>query len=76
MSKLRCFLVCLFSISASGQGITQVATLPVSTAFPITGQPLNGISSALWNTKRNELYISYTNTIQVYDTSKGDPTQW
>jgi uncharacterized protein (TIGR03437 family) len=76
MSKLRCFLVCLFSISASGQGITQVATLPVSTAFPITGQPLNGISSAFWNTKRNELYISYTNTIQVYDTSKGDPTQW
>ena len=78
MSKLGFFLVCLFALAAgqaSGQ-ISQVTTLPVSTAFPITGQPLNGVSSALWNTKRNELYISYINTIQVYDTSKSDPTQW
>ena len=75
MSKLGFFLVCLFVLAtgqASGQ-ITQVATLPVTTTFTNTAQPL---SSAAWNTSRNEIYVSYTNTIQVVDTSNSDPTQW
>jgi uncharacterized protein (TIGR03437 family) len=78
MSKLVIFAVCLFAFTAgqaNGQ-ITQVATLPVSTTFPITGQVPNGLSFALWNSKSNELYTSYTNTIQVYDTSNSDPTGW
>ena len=76
MSKLICLMVCQLVFAAgqaSGQ-ISQVATLPVITQFDTATD--FGRTWMLWNTSRNELYVTYGSGIQVVDTTNSDPTQW
>ena len=78
MSKLGFFLVCLFALAA-GQAnaqITHAATLPVQTDFVLSGVGGNPYSSIAWNKERDELYVPYKNSIQVFDTSDPNPANW
>lgn len=78
MSKLVFLTVCVFVLAGeqANAQIVQVATLPVQTDFVLYGVGDNSYSSIAWNKERDELYVPYKNSIQVFDTSDPNPANW